>query len=160
MKFLKLLLLSFIFCITTSFLSTDKLQQEQIQQSSWNYETVVFLDWTPSGSDYWSQSKGYSVYNGFDYMITRSKYPVYEDYYYYDFWFYSQSYYWDGYKATYVATNIKNFYVYDSFSNVIVYDTSDMGIIFFDTYNATTLRYISKNPNLGVYFKWGYMSAK
>jgi hypothetical protein len=91
-------------------------------------------------------------------MITRSKYPI-NGYYYYDFWFYSQSYYWDGYSASYAYTNLRNVNVYLDGKHYGS-DYSTLGISFFETHNATSLRVITKNPKASIWFKWDYMNAK
>ena len=58
---------------------------------------------------------GYNVYSNFDYMISRSVYPDSYGYYNFYFWFYSQSYYWDGRNPIYTSTNVRNItvHVYD-----------------------------------------------
>lgn len=155
MKVLKIILSVFILFLCTSFI----FKGNHLPTSRGGYEVEVFLPWTRSGSGYWTQYKGYSVYNDFDYMITKSKYPI-NGGYYYDFWFYSQSYYWDGYTAQYTSTNVRNFILSDYNGNIITQDKSNLGITFKDAFNAVTLRYTSTSPSLGVKFTWSSMSAK
>ena len=102
MKFLKILLFYILTVLVVSFTNTAQSQ---------TYDVQVYKSWTPSGVGYWTQGRYYHVYNDFDWMITRSV-MSFNGYYYFDFWFFSQSYYWDGYKADYAATNIRNIKVY------------------------------------------------
>ena len=126
---------------------------------SQGYDVQSYINWTPSGAGYWTQSTSYSIYNDFDYKITRSVYPNRNGYYYYDFWLFSQSYYWDGYTSSYTSTNLKNVNVYVNGTHVTS-DYSTVGISFNKTYNAISLRFISKSTNPKIYFKWGSMKAK
>lgn len=150
---LKKLLIVVFLVFTTSFTPTSKKVDKKQ-----TYDIVTYIKWTPSYSGYWTYSKGYSIYNDFDWMVSRSTYS-YNGYYYFDFWFFSQSYYWDGYQAQYTTTNIKKVDVYFDGSWVLS-DKTPLGITFDKTYNAVTLRVMSKNPQPKIYFKWGSMNAK
>jgi hypothetical protein len=157
MKFLKIVLILMMSFVTTSFTPIDYISPKyRLVQT---YQTQPYKGWTQSGSGYWIQGTTYNTYNDFDYMITRSVNKI-NGYYYYDFWFYSQSYYWDGYNAQYTSTNIKNFVIYNMNNSIVTSDMSSIGITFKDTYNAKTLTFISTSPDIGVRFKWGGMRAK
>jgi hypothetical protein len=88
MKFLKIVLILTLIILSTSFVSDEVKKVDNISHSKNydGYETEVYLTWTQSGAGYWTKSSGYSIYNDFDYMLTRSKYPI-NGYYYFDFWF-------------------------------------------------------------------------
>lgn len=147
-KFLKIsLLLSFLF-ITTSF--------------GEKYGTEIYIPWKVSGSGYWTNLNGYAVYNDFEYMVSRSTSVDQYGYYYYDFWFYSQSYYWDGYNATYTSTNIRNVIVQVNEGygyRTISYDYTPLGISFFSQYSPLSLRIKSKSYNPLIIMRWNNMSA-
>lgn len=150
MKFFKFIIFVVIFLTLSSF-KGDKSSKQ-------TYEVVTYVNWKPSSVGYWATTRGYSVYNDFDWMVTRSKYS-YNGYYYFDFWFFSQSYYWDGYQAQYTTTNIKKIDVYFD-GNWVTSDYTNLGITFDRTYNAITLRVMSVNPQPNIYFKWKSMQAK
>lgn len=154
MKYIKLFILS-IFLLTTSFTPSN----DKNYSVSQTYNTLTYVDWHKSGSGYWIESDGYNIYNDFDWMITRSIYPDNYGYYYYDIWFYSQSYYWDGQNAAYTATNIKYITVFVN-NIIILVDNSNLGVTFNDTYNAKTLRFKSLSKTPTIYFKWKSMCAK
>lgn len=128
-------------------------------EESQSYDVQSYISWRPSGYGYWTQGSTYSIYNDFDWMVTRSIYPNKNGYYYYDFWFFSQSYYWDGYSASYTSTNLRDVNVYVNGTH-ITSDYSTVGITFNQTYNAMSLRFISRSTNPKIYFKWGSMKAK
>jgi hypothetical protein len=163
MKVLKNTMLALIVIIMTSFIPRDKTcEVDDVIHTVMNYQTYdtqVHTSWKLSGSGYWRESNGYSIYNDFEYAISRSIYPI-NGYYYYDFWFFSQSYYWDGYTQHWAATNMMNVDVYVDNQHVTS-DYSTLGITFSGKeYNATSLRFYTKNPNAKIYFKWGGMKAK
>jgi len=121
------------------------------------YETIKYIDWGKSNSGYWTEHNSYAVYNDFDWCVTRSKYKI-GGYYYFDFWFYSQSYYWDGQSPSYTSTNIRDVSVY--FDNIfILSDNSTLGISFYDVTNPSQLRIKAVNPTPYIIIKWDYMSA-
>jgi hypothetical protein len=161
MKVLKNIVLILIVLLNTSFITSG----EKVDEISYNvvkpntYSVQTYIPWKASGSGYWSQSTNYHIYNDFDFKVTRSVYPNNNGYYYYDFWFFSQSYYWNGYNASYTSTNIKNVNVYVG-NTLIVSDYSGMGITFNQTFNATSIRFISKSTKPYIYIKWGSMKAK
>lgn len=150
MKFFKVILFVITFLFVSSFKSDKNLKQ--------GYDVIPYINWKPSGVGYWTTTRGYSVYNDFDWMVTRSKYS-YNGYYYFDFWFFSQSYYWDGYQSQYTTTNIKKIDVYFD-GQYVLSDNTQLGITFDKTYNAVTLRVISANPQPKIYYKWKSMQAK
>ena len=144
----KIFLVSLFLLISTSF--------------SVKYDSQIYVPWKVSGSGYWTNAKGYSVYNDFDYMVSKSTYPDQYGYYSYDFWFYSQSYYWDGYKANYASTNVRDISIYlnDGYGlKLMSYDNSMIGITFFDNYSPTKLRVKAKSYNPIILIKWNFMSA-
>lgn len=124
---------------------------------SYTYNTVIYLDWRLSGSAYWVDNGTYYTYNDFSYMVTRSTQPM-GGYYYYDFWLFSQSYYWDGINANYTSTNIKNVYVYVN-GVLVTYDKSPLGITFFDEVAPTVLRVMSTSKTPKIIISWEKMSA-
>jgi hypothetical protein len=162
MKVLKLILLSMVVLISTSFIPSSHViddivtNKTTLQQS---YDVQTYIPWKVSGSGYWSKSTNYQIYNDFDFMVTRSIYPNNGGYYYYDFWFFSQSYYWDGYSQSYTSTNLKNVNIYVN-NQLVVSDYSSVGITFNKTFNATSLRIMSKSTQPQIYIKWGSMKAK
>jgi len=121
--------------------------------------TVSYIEWTPSNSGYWTQYTSYSVYNDFEWSVVRSKYP--DDYgqYYYYVWFYSQSYFWDGYNAKYTSTNIKNIKIYAN-DVLTTWNTTDLGCTFNGEYNAANLNFKIASANPKFEITWGHMSAK
>ena len=160
MRVLKNILLIGVLILTTSFLPTEVTNKEIgiNYTESQTYDVQQYIGWSPSGVGYWTQGRYYHVYNDFDWMLTRSV-KSFDGYYYFDFWFFSQSYYWDGYSADYASTNIRNVKVYVD-GKFYKSENSTLGITFFKTYNASSLRVITKNPRPIIYFKWGYMNAK
>jgi hypothetical protein len=125
-------------------------------------ETEVYVNWQPSKSGYWTYGVGFNVYNDFDYMISRSTYPNNYGYYTFYFWFYSQSYYWNGYNATYTSTNVRNITVFinEGYGNkLICYDYTPLGVTFFGQYSPVNLRFKSKLTNPLVIIRWNNMSA-
>ena len=123
------------------------------------YQTSSYIPWSRSNSGYWYTYSTYSVYSDFDWMVTRSNKPDYYGYYYYHTWFYSQSFYWDGYNKKYTSTNIRNIKIYVN-GSLTIYDTSDLGITFMNEYNATGLTFKSKIPNVKINIIWSSMTAK
>jgi len=122
----------------------------------------VYVNWQPSKSGYWTYGVGFNVYNDFDYMISRSTYPDNYGYYTFYFWFYSQSYYWDGYNATYTSTNVRNISIFinEAYGNkLICYDNTPLGVTFFGQYSPLNLRFKSKLTNPLVIIRWNNMSA-
>jgi hypothetical protein len=120
---------------------------------------VGYIPWSKSGAGYWTQSTGYSIYNDFDWKVTRTQYADSYGYYYYYVWFYSQSYWWDGYNAKYTSTNVKNV-VMSVNGYATTANRSDLGITFNDTYNASSLTFKIKSSNPTVYISWGSMHAR
>jgi hypothetical protein len=106
MKFLKIVLLSLVVLFTTSFTNEHNIDTPTPIEYSKGYEFIPVIDWTASGAGYWTKGYGYNLYSDFDWMVTRSTNKI-GGYYYYDFWFYSQSYYWDGVNSKYTYTNIR-----------------------------------------------------
>lgn len=158
MKFLKYLILVLVFGLTTSFISSEKDNYPYDEGYSQTYDVITYIGWTQSGVGYWTEGSYYYTYHDFDWMITRSATTI-NGYYYFDFWFYSQSYYWDGYTADYTSTNLRNINIYvDGYHYSSDYST--LGVTFNSTYNAKSLRIITKNPRPKIYFKWDYMNAK
>jgi hypothetical protein len=161
MKFLKLVLIFLFVFLNTSFITISDVNENTIiydEGYSQSYDVEPYIQWSPSGVGYWTQNTNYYIYNDFDWMISRSV-NTFNGYYYFDFWFFSQSYYWDGYNASYTSTNLRNVNVYvdgDHYTS----DYSTLGITFNQTYNATSLRIITKNPQPSIYFKWDSMNAK
>lgn len=148
MWFLKLLKFSILVSL---FVFSNKFTCAQ------TYEVITYKTWAPSGVGYWTRGYYYNIYNDFDWMLTRSTETI-NGYYYFDFWFFSQSYYWDGYTPEYASTNIRNIDVYVD-GRYYKSDYSTIGITFLKTYNAQSLRIITKNPRPTIYFKWGNMKA-
>lgn len=147
MGFFNKLILFFTILISFSFVKSDKKDD--------------YLGWRKSGSGYWTYSVGYNTYNDFDYAITRNVYDK-SGYYYYDFWFYSQSYYWDGYRATYTSTNIRNITVFINEGDglkLVNYDYTPLGITFFNQFSPINLRVKSRLYNPLIIIKWNNMSA-
>jgi hypothetical protein len=160
MKVLKLILLTLVVFVTTSFIPSVKIEDGIVtNRVVKSYDVQTYIPWKVSGSGYWSNSHNYQIYNDFDFKVTRSIYPNRNGYYYYDFWFFSQSYYWDGYKQSYTSTNIKNVNIYVG-NQLVVSDYNSMGITFNQTFNAMSLRFITKSTNPQIYIKWGSMKAK
>lgn len=142
-----------LFLILFFFLTVSFVQKE---------ETETYVDWQHSNSGYWMYRNGYNVYNDFDYMVSRSIYPDKYGYYSFYFWFYSQSYYWDGYRASYTSTNIRNVIVYinEGYGDkVISYDYTPIGITFFGQYCPFSLIFKSKSRTPMVVIRWNFMSA-
>ena len=150
MKVFKIILLTLL--LSTSFIYSQKTNETN------KYETIVYSDWQNSGSGYWSTNDKYYTYNDFDFLISRSK-ETFGGYYYYDFWLFSQSYYWDGNEATYTSTNIKDITVIVD-GNVVKQEFSDIGITFNKMYNAITLRVKSSKVKPNIIITWKSMSAK
>lgn len=125
-------------------------------------ETEVYVNWQPSKSGYWNYGVGFNVYNDFDYMVSRTTYPDNYGYYTYYFWFYSQSYYWDGNNATYTSTNVRNITIFinEGYGNkLICYDNTPLGVTFFGQYSPINLRFKSKSRNPYIIMKWNNMTA-
>lgn len=121
----------------------------------------VYINWQPSNSGYWTYGMGYNVYNDFDYCVTRNVYDK-SGYYYYDFWFYSQSYYWDGANAKYTSTNVRNISIFINEGyglKLINYDYTPLGITFFGQFCAKNLTIKSRSFNPMLVIKWNNMSA-
>lgn len=148
MNMFKNFLLILFFLITTSF--------------GQGYETDTYVSWKQSNSGYWQSNYGFNVYNDFDFMITRTVNPDNYGYYTFYFWFYSQSYYWDGYKATYTSTNIRNVTVHMNDGNglkLVAYDYSPLGITFYGQYCPSNLIFKSKTRTPVYFIRWSNMSA-
>jgi hypothetical protein len=158
MRVLRNILLMVGLILTTSFMPTSVPSEEPITLTVQKYDTQPYITWRRSGSGYWTQYTNYYVYNDFDWMVSRSVGTI-NGYYYYDFWFYSQSYYWDGYSASYTSTNLRNVNVYVDGKHYSS-DYSSLGITFNQTYNAIGLRIMSKNPRPSISITWGQMKAK
>jgi len=144
----KKFLLILVFLITTSF--------------GQGYETETYVNWKHSNSGYWISNNGFNVYSDFDFMITRTVYPDNYGYYTFYFWLYSQSYYWDGYRASYTSTNIRNVTVHISEGGglkLVAYDYSPLGITFYSQYCPSNLVFKSKIKSPLYYIRWGSMSA-
>lgn len=121
----------------------------------------IFVNWQPSNSGYWTYSNGYNIYNDFDYCVTRNSYDK-SGYYYYDFWFFSQSYYWDGRNATYTSTNVRNISIFINEGyglKLVGYDFSPLGITFFGQFCPKQLTIRSRQYNPTIFIKWNNMSA-
>jgi len=123
------------------------------------YEDVTYISWSKSNSGYWTNYTNYSVYNDFDWMVSRSNQPDYYGYYYYHIWFYSQSFYWNGYNKKFTSTNIKDIKLYVN-NYLTVIHSNGLGITFMNEYKATSLTFKSKLPNAKINIVWGKMSAK
>jgi hypothetical protein len=125
-------------------------------------ETEVYIYWQQSNSGYWTYGRGFNVYSDFDYMVSRTTYTDSYGFYTYYFWFYSQSYYWDGYRATYTSTNVRNITVHINEGyglKLTCYDYTPLGVTFFGQYSPTNLRFKSKSRNPYIIMKWNNMSA-
>lgn len=142
--------------VSSSYMVNDvpKLCVENKYQK---YHTVVYIDWSLSGSGYWIKHPRYHIYNDFKMMISRSTTTI-GGYYHYDLWFYSESYYWDGRKATYTSTNVKNINVYVD-GVLKKQNNSAIGITFFDEMSPHSLRVVSKSKNPLIYVTWGQIKA-
>lgn len=120
------------------------------------YDVVTYINWTKSGSGYFTTYPGYVVYNDFDWAVTRST-KQFNGYYIYDIWFFSQSYIKDN-DVEYISTNVKNVYVYSN--NVLVSRcVNPVGITFFDEVPAETLKFYSKSKFPIIYITWGSMKG-
>lgn len=150
-----------VMLVTTSFIfkgdTTETLPTSTLVVTD-VYDVEPYLPWQSSGSGYWTESTNYYIYNDFDFMVSRSVKPI-GGYYYYDFWFFSQSYYWDGRESSYTSTNLRNINIYVNKVN-ITSDYSSVGVTFNQTFNATSLRFRSKAYQPNIYIKWDYMKAK
>jgi len=125
-------------------------------------ETEVYTNWQTTNSGYWMYRNGYNVYSNFDYMISRSVYPDSYGYYTFYFWFYSQSYYWDGRNPIYTSTNVRNItvHIYDITGEKLVsYDYSPIGITFNNQFSPYSLNFKTRNRTPIILIRWGYMSA-
>lgn len=136
--------------------STDELTSTEAMAYG-GYETQVYVPWKKSGSGYWLDHGTYYTYNDFSFMVSRSKYKI-GGYYYYDIWFYSESYYWDGQNADYTSTNIKNVYVYVN-GNLVTYNENSLGITFFDETAPHSLRFTTTSTSPKVWVTWKEMKA-
>ena len=157
MKVLKNIVLILAILLSTSFIHKGEISHKIVKPQA--YGTQVYTPWKTSGSGYWTTNANYHIYNDFDFMITRSTYPNSGGYYFYDFWFFSQSYYWNGYGASYTSTNITGVSVYVG-DYLVVSDYSNIGITFNKTFNATSIRIMSKSTKPNIHLKWGDMKAK
>ena len=156
MKCFKIILILLIFLLGSSF-------TQQIGGDGEKYPTETYMGWKPSGSGYWLLYSGYGVYNDFDFMVTKSIDADENGYYSYDFWFFSQSYYWDGRNAVYTATNIRYITVSVDVgigSQVILMNSSDIGITFNKVTSIPSLRFKSTNKSPKIWITWKNMSAK
>jgi hypothetical protein len=166
MRVLKNILLVLTLCLFTSSVGPGLIEKESVNTdvveysettTYGGYETEVYIPWKKSGSGYWLQYSGYYVYNDFSFMISRSKEKI-GGYYYYDIWFYSESYYWDGKNAEYTSTNIKNVYVYVD-GKLTTYNESSIGITFFNETTPHSLRFVTTSKYPKVWVQWKQMKA-
>jgi len=156
-KYVFLLLTVFLMTSSSCMMEdTDKVKTE-FEEAYGNYETEVYVPWQHSGVGYWVQYQTYYTYNDFSYMVSRSK-ETFGGYYYYDVWFYSNSYYWDGNNATYTSTNIKYVYVYVD-GKLTSKNENSIGITFYNETAPTSLRFMSTSKYPKVWIKWNQMKA-
>lgn len=122
-----------------------------------NNTDITYMSWTQSGAGYWTQSQYYNIYNDFDWAVTRTRYADSYGYYTFKVWFFSQSYYWDGYSAAYTSTNIRSINIYLDGTHWVS-DYSKIGITFSNEYVG--FKFKSKKSNPRIVITWGTMSAK
>ena len=160
MEFIKIVLLSLAILFTTPIKPHYKSEVIIPIFFSQNYEVINIINWTQSDLGYWIVGYGYNLYSDFDWMVTRSVYSDTYGYYYYDLWFFSQSYYWDGVNVKYCHTNIREITVsidVGKGKKDVVMDMTPMGITFDESTNAPTLRFKSTFTNPYIWIKWGKM---
>lgn len=149
-----------LFLLTSVFTSksVDTTSNRSIIEYKF-YQNTSYINWSKSGVGYWTSYSNYSVYNDFDWMVSRSNAPDYNGYYYYYIWFYSQSFYWNGYDKKYTSTNIVGMKLYVN-NYLVISDNSPLGITFMNEYNASLLTFKSKSPTVKINIVWKNMSAK
>ncbi|NIP31193.1 MAG: hypothetical protein GTN59_11745 [Candidatus Dadabacteria bacterium] len=161
MKVLNIIILLFFSAmLSSSFTPVEPTRYPIGERHSVNqkqYNSSIYVDWKVSGSGYWSNNDYYYIYNDFMYMISRSDFKI-NNYYYFDIWLFSESYYWDGSQATYTSTNIKYVTVYVN-GYVSAKNTNSLGVTFFDEAAPKSLRVKSQSKNPRITFSWKEMKA-
>lgn len=154
MRSLMTIFLCLVVLINTSFYNHISAQNNKAAS-----KYITYIPWKSSDVGYWLTYNNYSVYNDFDYKISRTILPTKSGNYYYYVSFYSQSYYWDGYKANYTSTNVRNIKLSIN-DSIVSSNLTDLGITFNGTYTASSLTFSSKSKSPAIWISWENMKAK
>ena len=120
----------------------------QSKAQSVDYVTTSYIGWSLIGQPSWTVPSWY-------YCVTRSTYPDPNGNYWFDVWFYSNTYMWD------YQNNTKSWRFVQLVDCKITYDGyyanygKGVDISFRQSYTPNTIRFVTRNKNPQVRIYWG-----